>query len=123
MPTIGIDFDGVIHQYSSGWHDGTIYDGLVPGAESAIRELMRTYAVFVFTARVPLQVAQWLQGRVVFPVVADIEGPPDDRQEFWNMRGTLLVTRRKLPAVAYIDDRAIRFHNWDQALADLTKLA
>jgi hypothetical protein len=41
--------------------------------------------------------------------------------EFWN-GPSILVTRRKLPAVAYIDDRAIRFTSWDQALADLAEV-
>jgi hypothetical protein len=31
----------------------------------------------------------------------------------------LLVTDRKLPAIAYVDDRAVRFHDWEQAMADI----
>lgn len=33
--------------------------------------------------------------------------------------GVLLVTNRKLPAIAYIDDRAVRFTDWDQALREV----
>lgn len=33
--------------------------------------------------------------------------------------GMLLVTNRKLPAVAYVDDRAVRFESWNQTLATL----
>ncbi|MEU8195219.1 hypothetical protein AB0C10_15710 [Microbispora amethystogenes] len=122
MAAIGLDFDGVIHRYSRGWHDGSIYDGEVPGALMAIRELMGDYSVFVFTSRNPLQVAGWIQARVQFPVIADIEPLPPDQQEFWDVRGTLLVTRRKIPALAYVDDRGIRFQSWDQALADIKEL-
>lgn len=32
------------------------------------------------------------------------------------MQGLVLVTDRKLPAIAYIDDRAVRFTNWPDAL-------
>ncbi|WP_171108624.1 hypothetical protein, partial [Streptomyces sp. N502] len=38
---------------------------------------------------------------------------------FWNVRGLLLVTDRKFPAVAYLDDRAVHFTDWSQALTDL----
>ena len=30
---IGIDFDGVIHKNSKGFHDGTIYDEPIEGVE------------------------------------------------------------------------------------------
>jgi hypothetical protein len=38
---------------------------------------------------------------------------------FWTTCGILLVTNRKLSAAAYLDDRAVRFTSWAQALADL----
>lgn len=41
---------------------------------------------------------------------------------FWNERGRLLVTERKLPALAYVDDRGVRFTAWDQTLTVLTEL-
>ena len=34
-------------------------------------------------------------------------------------RRVLLVTDRKLPALAYIDDRAVRFTTWDQTMQEL----
>jgi len=33
---IAVDFDGVIHKYSKGWHNGQIYDGPVPGCYDAM---------------------------------------------------------------------------------------
>ena len=95
--TIAVDFDGVIHGYSKGWHDGTIYDPPVPGAIDALCELMLDYAVFVHTSRDVGQVAGWLTGTAGLDAIAD-----DGRAQFWNERGCLLVTNRKLPAVAYI---------------------
>jgi hypothetical protein len=149
MPqTIAVDFDGVIHQYSRGWQDGTIYDPPIPGALGALTTLMNTYAVFIHTTREPEQVMPWLEGYGFDVTIDDRCGTCygegggqeldlDDRPAspawscddckgsglltFWNLRGQLLVTDRKLPAVAYIDDRAIRFTHWDQALNDLAE--
>ncbi|WP_440063761.1 hypothetical protein [Streptosporangium sp. OZ121] len=125
MPAVGVDFDGVIHQYGQGWHDGTIYDDPVPGAFDALRYLMQRHAVFIFTARDPIQVAVWIQARSTIPVQVDNEDMPTPHGEshFWTQRGVLLVTRRKIPAIAYIDDRGIRFESWDQALTDLKEVA
>ncbi len=114
-PTYGIDFDGVIHRYSKGWFDGTVYDEPMPGAIEGLRVLMQHAAVFVHTARSVLDVAPWLvqQG---FDVQVDYPGDPT---KFWTERGVLLVTQRKLPAKAYLDDRAVKFTSWELALAEL----
>jgi len=114
--TVAVDFDGVIHDYTRGWQDGSIYGEFVPGAAAALSRLMREYAVFVHTTRKPRQVARWIERRSGYGIECTTHVP---RSGFWHERGYLLVTRRKLPALAYIDDRAIRFASWDQALADL----
>jgi len=145
--TIAVDFDGVIHGYSKGWWDGTIYDPPMPGALDGLRALMEHYAVFVHTTRSAGQVAEWLAG-CGFDVVTDetcgrcqgaggraepIDGQPGawDTEDpcgdcegsglltFWTRRDALLVTNRKLPAVAYLDDRAVRFTSWGAALREL----
>lgn len=112
--TVAVDFDGVVHAYSRGWEDGSIYDGPKPEAIASLRELMRLYAVFVHTSRNPRQVARWLTA-YGFECVTRYPR----RRTFWTTGGVLLVTNRKLPAVAYIDDRAIRFTDWPQALGEL----
>jgi hypothetical protein len=135
--TIGVDFDGVIHAYSRGWQDGTIYDPPLPGAIDGLRALMDQDAVFIFTTREPEQVMPWLE-QYGFGVTIDercshcnrgsYRVPDCERCKssglltFWNPRGQLLVTNRKLAAVAYLDDRAVRFENWDQALTDLAPM-
>jgi hypothetical protein len=122
MKTIAVDFDGVIHAYSRGWQDGTIYDPPLPGSLDGLRALMQTYAVFIHTTRDAATVASWLADHG-FDTVVDVEGPKHPKREFWNDTGCLLVTDRKLPAVAYLDDRAVRFTDWDQAMADLDRVA
>jgi hypothetical protein len=42
--------------------------------------------------------------------------------DFWAMKGVLLITQRKYPAEAYIDDRGIRFEDWGQVLEDVKRL-
>ena len=149
MAAVAVDFDGVIHGYSKGWRDGTIYDGPVPGAVDALRTLMEHYAVFIHTSRDPRQVMPWLE-RLGFVVTDEdwcgrcqgqggFAEPKDDDPvpggfyvedpcqgcggrgllTFWNERGRLLVTSRKLPALAYVDDRGVRFTTWRDALAQL----
>lgn len=120
MPTVAVDFDGVIHAYSKGWQDGSIYDEPIPGSLEALHKLMDDgLAVFIHTTRAAYPVAQWLEERGV-PAVVELNVPGQVR-EFWNDTSRVLVTNRKLAAVAYIDDRGIRFESWEQALADLAR--
>jgi len=95
--TIAVDFDGVIHAYGAGWLDGTCYDLPVPGAKAALETLHSSgFRVVVFTTRQDLAaVATWLY--------------------FYNIPYDEL-TNKKVPALAYIDDRAVRFTNWPDIL-------
>lgn len=111
--TVAVDFDGVIHAYSKGWYDGTIYDNPVMGSHNAIEQLQCEYAVAIFTTRDANQVAEWLRKKR-FGDVTTVWTPP-----FWNDREHLLVTNVKPAAIAYIDDRAIRFVDWRQAMNSL----
>jgi hypothetical protein len=118
--TVAVDFDGVLHSYDKGWHDGTIYGDWVTDADAALTQLMQRYAVFVHTTRNPKQVARWIEQRTGYGIECTTRVPRTwygRRKPFWNTRGLLLVTDRKLAAVAYIDDRAVRFANWHDALA------
>lgn len=95
--TILVDFDNTVHAYSKGWHDGSIYDEPVPGAIETIKDLMdQGFEVVIFTA-----FSQRGNERN-----ADI-------QNWLRKHGLdIPVTNTKIPALAMIDDRAIRFTNW-----------
>ncbi len=149
MSTVAVDFDGVIHAYSRGWQDGSIYDPPLPGTVEALHALMAEYAVVVITTREPKQVMPWLEG-LGFDVTIDdrcgrcfgagflqeldLDGRPAYTEDpcrdckgsgdlwAWDARGQLLVTSRKLPAIAYIDDRAIRFRDWQQTMTEVAAL-
>lgn len=135
--TIAVDFDGVIHAYSKGWLDGSLYDDPVPGAIESLNVLMVEYSVYVHTTRRPGDVGSWLKP-YGFDVTTDDTCPScrgtsgiscpiclsSGMLLFWNERGKLLVTPRKLPALVYVDDRGLRFTgSWDRALSDLVDLA
>lgn len=99
--TIAIDFDGVIHKYSKGWQDGSIYDEPVDGVKEALLELSKEYELVVFTARSDLKsVVNWIAEHLQLGII---------------------VTNQKPPALAYIDDRGIRFTNWSKTLEELKK--
>jgi len=112
MKTIAIDFDGVVHKYSKGFADGTAYDEPVEGALEAINILMRWgFAVYIFSTRNEQQIQDWFARHNL--------GLPTQiiRDEiFWETSEILGISKRKLPAIAYIDDRGIRFTNWKDIL-------
>lgn len=119
VQTVAVDFDGVLHSYGKGWHDGTIYGDWKPGAVAALGQLAQQHAVFIHTTRRPRQVARWIERSSSYGFECTTRLPRTwygRRKPFWNTRGLLLVTNRKLPAIAYIDDRAVRFTNWPDAL-------
>lgn len=100
---LSIDLDGVCHEYSKGWFDGTLYDGPMPGAAEALQRLQAAgWKLVISTCREGVDVIRlWVQENLG----VDVE-----------------VTNAKPIASAYIDDRAIRFESWDQVLADLERL-
>lgn len=120
--TIAVDFDGVIHRYSQGWQNGKIYDDFVDEALGSLMYLMVRNPVFVHTARNPSQVALWIEQESSHNIECTTWLPRHwygKRKRFWNTRDLLLVTDRKFPATAYIDDRAIRFTSWADTLQQL----
>lgn len=84
--TICVDFDGVLNEYN-GYEEGDLGEPLSASKEF-IKELRKKYKVVILTSRPKEQVIDWLNNNG-FP--------------------SMEVTNRKIPAVAYIDDRAIQF--------------
>jgi hypothetical protein len=111
--TIAIDFDGVIHSFEFGFHDGTIYGTPLPGSLESIKKIAEKYKIVIYTAKAkkdrPLingktgteLVWEWLKKYEIDTLITD-------------------VTAEKPRAVCYIDDKAIQFINWNQALNDLS---
>lgn len=89
--TVAVDFDGVLHSYTSGWTGIEPTDPPCEGAVGFIQGLSNNYTVVVVSSRAidpggAFAIERWLQ-KHGFP--------------------KLDVTSEKVPAVAYIDDRAV----------------
>ncbi len=103
MKTIAVDFDGVIHGYSRGWQDGSIYDPPVPGVQQALDRLQRAgFKVVIYTTRASDRV---IDGRFEESQLEAVESylrlhriPYDE-----------VFTGEKPIYLALIDDRAVRF--------------
>ena len=106
---IAIDFDGVIHKNSKGFHDGTIYDEPVEGVKKGLEYLSKSYKLVVYTCKAnpdrPLiggntgteLIWGWMEKYDLSKYVSDIVyGKPN--------------------AKYYIDDKAICFIDWNQIL-------
>lgn len=102
--TLTIDFDGVVHKYSKGWHTGRVYDEPMEGTKEALERLSKTFRLILSSARVHTQgkeeVEEWLAKYGLL--------------EYFDE-----VTDKKLPSVRYIDDKGLRFLSWAQTLKEL----
>lgn len=115
-PNVLIDFDGVIHKYSKGIHDQTLYDSPVEGAKDFIDSIKDKYRIVVFTARL----ASFNEGQACNIAREDIAKWMDEHNIYYDE-----ITCQKLPAVAYIDDMCIEFSpnlGWDYVKSSLTFL-
>ena len=104
-PRIMIDLDGVVHRYSKGFYDGTLYDDPMNGAKEFIDGMKDIYEVVIFTARVSTTKDRFAPASSIKYV-----------EEWLNKHNIYfdMVTSDKLPAIAYVDDRAIEFKgDWD----------
>ena len=109
LQNIAIDFDGVIHDFSNGWHDGTCYGSPLPGALDAVKALSKNYNIIIFTAKVkpsrPL--VNGKTGTVLVTEWLDKHGILDCVDE---------ITCEKPRARIYIDDKGYKFENWEDTL-------
>ena len=109
---LAIDFDGVIHKSSKSFHDGTIYDDPVDGVEEALKRLSKDYILIIYTCKAnperPLVngktgielIWEWLKKYGFDEYIEDI-------------------TYTKPNAKYYIDDKAVRFTNWNQVIGEI----
>ena len=111
---IMVDFDVPIHKYSKGYFNAQIYDIPTEGVKEALQFLKNQgFEIVIHTTRVSQEehpetykvnaeaIAKWLQSYNI----------DYDR-----------ITSEKLLALAYIDDRSVRFGNWKDTIQFLKNL-
>lgn len=104
---VAFDFDGVIHKYSEGWKDGSIYDEPNMNVVDFMAILMKKgIPVFILSTRDPDQINMWWR-KQRFPISSIVM---DDKTTFWKRTDIVGITKTKLPAQLYIDDRAYNYH-------------
>jgi len=110
--TIAIDFDGVIHSFEFGYYDGTIYGTPILGALESIKKISNKYKIVIYTAKAKLD-RPLVNGKTGIDLVWDWLRKYDLDKYIFE------VTAEKPRAICYIDDKAIRFVNWNQTLKEL----
>lgn len=100
-PIICLDFDGIFNEYSG--YDGDNIGQPRPGIELFLKKLNTRYRVWICSVRRYSKIQVWLEQHNLLQYV-----------EF--------VTSYKPKAVAYVDDRAIRFNgDFDETFKEIRK--
>lgn len=106
-PILCVDFDGVIHAYTSGWQGANVVaDGPVPGAMRFLHDATMHFRVYIYSSRSSQRggeramreaIIRWRDER------AEEEGLSS------NFMPALTFCHEKPPAFLTIDDRALCF--------------
>lgn len=116
-PILCLDFDGVIHSYSSGWQGaGIVSDPPVSGAIEFIYAAQREFRIAIFSSRSGQPggldaMRGWL---LSFMLVSDA-----DPREARLVYDAIEWSTEKPPAVVTIDDRALTFDGTWPSIASL----
>ena len=107
---IGIDFDGVIHKCSKGYHDGTVYDDPIEGSLESLKTIKEMgYNIIIYSCK----------SRSDRPSVNGKNGTEMiwEWLEKYNVKHLVTdVVSEKPRAICFIDDKGYRFENWEDTM-------
>jgi|TARA_Y100000389_G_C17428804_1_gene501257 hypothetical protein len=114
---LGLDFDGVIHKNSKGFHNGTIYDEPIEGAIESIKYLNEHlgYNLVIYSCKAN-------PGRPLIKGKNGIELIWDWLEKYNIKDNVKDVTYIKPNALVYIDDKGMKFNNWDECINNIKTL-
>lgn len=113
LDNIAIDFDGVLHTFDKGYHDGTCYGDPIEGSLEAVKLLSNKYNIIIYSAKC----------RSDRPMVHGKNGKTLISE--WCLKYDIMkyitdITSEKPRAKYYIDDKAIAFtNNWSEIYSKL----
>ncbi len=125
-PILCLDFDGVIHSYTSGWMGPTeIQDPPVPGAMEFLVKAYEVFNINIYSSRSGTDegiaaMKFWLAKHMAdhFSVFGNTGIHPVEQAEIFAFAKTYWPTK-KPPAMVTIDDRAITFTGTWPDIGDL----
>jgi hypothetical protein len=106
--TVAVDFDGVIHSYTSGWQGADVIpDPPIEGAIEFLNEVIEEFTLVIFTTRAGDEEAR----RAIMAWLME-HGFKGEYVEITNVKG---------PAIFYLDDRAWRFRGRFPTLSQIKR--
>ena len=115
LNNVAIDFDGVIHNFDKGWHDGTCYGEPLPGSINAIKSLSKKYNIIIFTAKAK-------KNRPLVNGKTGVELVKEWLEKYGLIDFVSEITSEKPRAKIYIDDNGYRFECWEKTLNDIEEI-
>jgi len=110
LNVLAIDFDGVIHNDDKGWYDGTCYGEPISGALNALKLLSNDYRLVVFSGKARRD-RPHVDGKTGEQLIWDWLRRHDMAQFVHE------VTSEKPRALYFVDDKGIRFVNWQETIS------
>ena len=115
LNNVAIDFDGVIHNFDKGWHDGTCYGEPLTGSINAIKSLSKKYNIIIFTAKAK-------KNRPLVNGKTGVELVKEWLEKYGLIDFVSEITSEKPRAKIYIDDNGYRFESWEKTLNDIEEI-